>query len=103
MAVKIQSSKYYFYALTFVCSLFLNIFLSYNLFLGNKWNLSWSTTSAAEAEAVASISCSGHGRAYLDGIVVDGKPVCECNTCFDGPDCSNFIPGCAADVNRYII
>lgn len=55
--------------------------------------------AAAEAEAVASISCSGHGRAYLDGVVVDGKPVCECNTCFHGPDCSNFIPGCAADVN----
>lgn len=98
--VKIQSSKYYLYALTLVCSVFLNIFLSYNLFLGNnQWNLSWSTMAAAEAEAVASISCSGHGRAYLDGIVVDGKPVCECNTCFHGPDCSNFIPGCAADVN----
>ncbi|PSS19523.1 Tryptophan aminotransferase-related protein [Actinidia chinensis var. chinensis] len=55
--------------------------------------------AAMEAEAVASELCSGHGRAYLDGLVVGGKPVCECNTCFGGPDCSLFSPDCAADVD----
>ena len=84
----------------FWCSLLVNIFLSYNLLVGNKWSLSWSTNAAAEAEAVASISCSGHGRAYLDGVVVDGKQICECNTCYNGPDCSNYVLDCPADVNR---
>ncbi|KAK1371403.1 Tryptophan aminotransferase-related protein 4 [Heracleum sosnowskyi] len=95
-----QSLKYNKYAyVCFLCSVLVNIFLSYNLFVGKKWSLSWSTNAAAEAEAVASISCSGHGRAYLDGVVVDGKPVCECNTCYDGPDCSNYILDCPSDVN----
>lgn len=63
--------------------------------------LSWSRRAAEEAESVAAISCSGHGRAYLDGIVLDGKqPVCECNTCYRGHDCSEFIPDCAADADR---
>ncbi|KAK1371404.1 Tryptophan aminotransferase-related protein 4 [Heracleum sosnowskyi] len=101
MGVKnVQSSKYYKYAhASLLCSILVNAFLSYNLFVGKKWSLSWSTSAAAEAEAVASISCSGHGRAYLDSVVVDGKPVCECNTCYNGPDCSSFIPGCPSDVN----
>ncbi|KAK9270675.1 hypothetical protein L1049_026257 [Liquidambar formosana] len=70
-----------------------------NLYVGNKCELSWSTRAAVEAEAVASLTCSGHGRAFLDGLVVEGKPVCECNTCFGGPDCSQFSPGCAADAD----
>ncbi|KAL6984258.1 hypothetical protein U1Q18_017635 [Sarracenia purpurea var. burkii] len=79
--------------------LFLLVFF-FNFFVGFQyyWKLSWSMRAAMEAEAVASESCSGHGRAYLDGLLVDGKPVCECNTCFGGPDCSLFSPGCAADV-----
>ncbi|KAH6826864.1 Pyridoxal phosphate transferases superfamily protein [Perilla frutescens var. hirtella] len=64
-----------------------------------KQKLSWSRYAAAEAEAVASIDCSGHGRAYLDGLIVDGKPVCECNTCYGGSDCSNFQHDCSADAN----
>ncbi|XP_074337844.1 tryptophan aminotransferase-related protein 3-like [Apium graveolens] len=101
MGVKnVESSKHYKYAnASLLCSILVNAFLSYHLFVGKKWSLSWSTTAAAEAEAVASISCSGHGRAYLDGVVVDGKPVCECNTCYDGPDCSNYILDCPSDVN----
>lgn len=96
-----QSSKYNKSAYTcLLCSILVNIFFSYNFFLSKNWSLSWSTSAAAEAEAVASISCSGHGRAYLDGVVVDGKPVCECNTCYDGPDCSNYILDCPSDVNR---
>ncbi|KAK2970526.1 hypothetical protein RJ640_020510 [Escallonia rubra] len=82
-------------------SLALNLLLLYPLFVGcKKWELlSWSRRAAAEAEAVASVSCSGHGRAYLDGITVDGMPVCECNSCFGGPNCSEVIAGCPADVN----
>ncbi|KAA8537959.1 hypothetical protein F0562_027461 [Nyssa sinensis] len=97
MAVKFQSSKYH---VCLVSSIILNLFFFINLYEGGKWKqLSWSQRAAAEAEAVASVSCSGHGRAYLDGLVVDGKPVCECNTCFGGPDCSEFSPGCPADAD----
>lgn len=65
--------------------------------------LSWSRKAAAEAESVAAISCSGHGRAYLDGIILDGKePICECNPCYGGPHCSQFYSACAADADRYI-
>ncbi|KAH7525070.1 hypothetical protein FEM48_Zijuj06G0186100 [Ziziphus jujuba var. spinosa] len=60
--------------------------------------LSWSRKAAEQAEAVAAISCSGHGRAYLDGIILDGeKPICECNPCYGGLDCSHFLPNCSAD------
>ncbi|OMO82546.1 hypothetical protein COLO4_22929 [Corchorus olitorius] len=52
-------------------------------------------------EAVAALFCSGHGRAYLDGLVDDGngEPVCECNSCYSGSDCSHFIPDCIANAN----
>ncbi|KAI5654596.1 hypothetical protein M9H77_31783 [Catharanthus roseus] len=31
---------------------------------------------------------------YLDGLLLqgNGKPVCECNACYTGPDCSHFLP-----------
>ncbi|CAN4078840.1 unnamed protein product [Withania somnifera] len=62
---------------------------------------SWTREAAAAAENVASISCSGHGRAYLDGLVTEnGRPICECNACFTGPDCSVFITNnCAVDAD----
>ncbi|KAI4346546.1 hypothetical protein L6164_007435 [Bauhinia variegata] len=66
-----------------------------------EW-LSWSRKAAEEAEAVAAIRCSGHGRAYLDGLVLSGNedhPVCECNSCYGGLDCSQFLSDCAADAN----
>ncbi|CAK7346733.1 unnamed protein product [Dovyalis caffra] len=68
---------------------------------GGERNLSWSQIAATEAETVAAISCSGHGRAFLDGLVLDGTegPVCECNTCYGGPDCSHFFPDCFADAD----
>ncbi|KAL3504590.1 hypothetical protein ACH5RR_034431 [Cinchona calisaya] len=92
---KIPSSCY---ALCLSASIVINILLLTRQYWG--WNqLSWSQTAAAEAEAVASISCSGHGRAFLDGMIVDGKPVCECNTCYQGPDCSEFISDCAANAD----
>ncbi|KAL4354693.1 hypothetical protein GQ457_06G006660 [Hibiscus cannabinus] len=63
------------------------------------WEPSWTRTAAAEAESVASISCSGHGRAFLDGSILDGEPVCECNPCYGGPHCSVFLPECVADAD----
>ena len=76
-----------------------------------RWRPSWSGRAAEEAEYVAAISCSGHGRAYLDGLIIStnhtatvyGKaiatPICECNACFGGSDCSLFLPDCAADAD----
>ncbi|XVF37238.1 hypothetical protein REPUB_Repub19eG0129300 [Reevesia pubescens] len=89
------------YGACLVSSLILNLLFIINIYVDGEWNLmSWSSRAAVEAEAVAAISCSGHGRAYLDGLVVDrNEPVCECNTCYTGPDCSHFIPDCTADAN----
>eukprot|EP00257_Ricinus_communis_P007635 XP_002524354.2 tryptophan aminotransferase-related protein 4 [Ricinus communis] len=93
---KIPSFKY---ALLLSCSIILNV-LSLNLLMHRGWEQSWTKTAAEEAEAVASISCSGHGRAFLDGSSgVDGKPVCECYACFKGPDCSEAIPDCEVDAD----
>ena len=86
-----------------LCSVILNVvFVVLYVQMNSKWKPDWSKSAAKEAEAVAAVTCSGHGRAYSDGLVVDGSPVCECNTCFEGPDCSQFSPHCAADVERYI-
>ncbi|EMS62345.1 Alliin lyase 1 [Triticum urartu] len=53
-----------------------------------------------DAESVAAAGCSGHGRVLLDGIVgEDGRPGCECNTCFEGPDCSARTPDCTVDAD----
>lgn len=65
--------------------------------------LTWTYDAAAEAEAVAAVNCSGHGRAFLDGVTAgdDGRPSCECNACYRGRDCSLLLPDCAADADRY--
>lgn len=87
-------------------SILLNVLLCVKLYAGSgggdggKTSLSWSRSAAEEAERAASVDCSGHGRAYLDGIIIDGKPVCECNLCYGGPDCSVFSPDCPADANE---
>ncbi|CAO1945782.1 unnamed protein product, partial [Urochloa humidicola] len=61
---------------------------------------SWSLQAAKEAEAVAATDCSGHGQVFLDGVAgEDGRPGCECNTCFSGPDCSLRVPNCTADAD----
>nr|XP_043613366.1 tryptophan aminotransferase-related protein 4-like [Erigeron canadensis] len=57
------------------------------------YKLSWSAKAAGEAEAVAAISCSGHGRAYVD------RGVCECYSCYTGLDCSQLSPNCSADAD----
>ncbi|KAL2497021.1 Tryptophan aminotransferase-related protein 4 [Abeliophyllum distichum] len=94
--------KGFSFGVFFVGSIALNIFfLTNNLCAGhvNKQQLSWSQRAAAEAEAVASVSCSGHGITYLDGLFLDEKPVCECNSCYGGPTCSHFLPDCVADAD----
>ncbi|CAM0909624.1 unnamed protein product [Alopecurus aequalis] len=64
-------------------------------------SLSWALQAAWDAESVAATGCSGHGRVFLDGIVgEDGRPGCECNTCFEGPDCSVRTPDCNVDADR---
>ncbi|XP_026661481.2 tryptophan aminotransferase-related protein 4-like [Phoenix dactylifera] len=93
---KAYSSKYLFCLFLLLCSPCLNFFfISRALFQSPE--LSWSSRAATEAEAVAALSCSGHGSAFVDGILVDGKHVCECNACYRGQDCSEFVQGCAAD------
>lgn len=101
------------FKLCFLCSLIANLFFGVNLYLGRrgvggwKWSsdevnvqgLSWSGRAAAEAESAAARECSGHGRAFLDGAVADGRPACECNTCYGGPDCSLFLPSCSANAD----
>ncbi|CAL5386312.1 unnamed protein product [Camellia sinensis] len=99
MAGKIDRAKY---GMCLGTSVVVNLLLIVYLVVGEKWKLSWSIRAAVEAEDVAAQPCSGHGRAYLDGLVVDGKPVCECNTCFGGPDCSQFSAACSADVDRNV-
>ena len=70
------------------------------MYVGGKWEVSWSRRAAEEGEAVAAVECSGHGRAYLDGLDVEGIPECECNSCFGGSDCSQISSDCVADVDR---
>ena len=72
------------------------------VYVGGKWEASWSSRAAEEGEAAAAVECSGHGRAFLDGLVVDGIPECECNSCFVGSDCSQISSDCVADVDRLI-
>lgn len=101
------------YGVCLLVSVLLNIFFVTNLlYVGDgKWELrlwkqelEWSQNAAEQAEAVAAVECSGHGRAYLDGEIGDDgvTPVCECHNCYSGPDCSLFLPDCSANVERYI-
>ncbi|KAF8727967.1 hypothetical protein HU200_018539 [Digitaria exilis] len=65
---------------------------------GSSHQLSWALQAAMEAEAAATTDCSGHGRVYLDSVAgEDGRPGCECNGCFHGPDCSRRTLNCTAD------
>ncbi|CAL9020431.1 unnamed protein product [Prunus brigantina] len=94
---KAQSSSYF---VILALSIAVNLLLVFQFCADGEWRLTWSKRAAEEAERVAAISCSGHGRAYLDGLVLDGKePVCECNSCYEGPDCSEFVTGCAANAD----
>ncbi|WCJ44071.1 tryptophan aminotransferase related 1 [Euphorbia peplus] len=97
---KIESSS--MTKLVFSCSVIMNVLLMINLIWRGYWKQSFNRISDAveEAEAIRSITCSGHGRAFLDGVLgSDGKPVCECNACFRGLDCSDPIPYCQVDAD----
>ncbi|XP_039068375.1 tryptophan aminotransferase-related protein 4-like [Hibiscus syriacus] len=80
-----------------ICSIVLNLLLFASIYYHGGWGGSWTETAAAQAKFVASISCSGHGRTFLDGSILDGKPVCECNACYAGPHCSVLLPGYSGD------
>ncbi|XP_027925113.1 tryptophan aminotransferase-related protein 4-like [Vigna unguiculata] len=86
------------YALSLTSSVALNILLV-GMYMCNRGKQNWTEEAMAEAEAVSSISCSGHGKAFLDGLVLDGKPVCECNMCYGGSDCSQLLPDCMVDAD----
>ncbi|KAI9399221.1 hypothetical protein POPTR_002G063800v4 [Populus trichocarpa] len=93
---KVRSITYTFFL---ICSITLNV-LMINLYFGGGWEQRWTKLAAEEAENVASISCSGHGRAFLDSLGAGiGKPICECNACFKGPDCAEFVPDCVVDAD----
>ncbi|KAL6615941.1 hypothetical protein ACP70R_038211 [Stipagrostis hirtigluma subsp. patula] len=67
---------------------------------GSSCGLSWALQAAREAEAVAAVECSGHGQVFLDGVAgEDGRPGCECSSCFAGPDCSLRTPNCTANTD----
>ncbi|KAK7315307.1 hypothetical protein VNO77_33847 [Canavalia gladiata] len=67
-------------------------------FCRGEWEPTWSSRAAEEAEDVAAIPCSGHGRVFLDGLILNGhEPLCECHACYGGSDCSNFLSNCSAD------
>eukprot|EP00262_Sarcandra_glabra_P006747 TRINITY_DN1925_c0_g2_i4.p1 TRINITY_DN1925_c0_g2~~TRINITY_DN1925_c0_g2_i4.p1 ORF type:complete len:293 (-),score=9.24 TRINITY_DN1925_c0_g2_i4:144-1022(-) len=86
------------YILCLSTSIFFNFFFITFVFRREP-ELTWTRKAAAEAEAIASISCSGHGRAFVDELSSDGKPICDCNTCYGGSDCSEFSPNCPADAD----
>ncbi|WVZ69061.1 hypothetical protein U9M48_017911 [Paspalum notatum var. saurae] len=97
------------WALALFASLFLNVvlllahhhssFAPSRLRDGGSCGLSWALQAATAAEAVAAVDCSGHGQVFLDGVAAgeNGRPGCECNRCFGGPDCSLRTPNCTAD------
>ncbi|KAF9599653.1 hypothetical protein IFM89_001599 [Coptis chinensis] len=87
------------FVLVLVLSILINLFFLFDHFVYKDTELSWSKAAAREAELVASISCSGHGRAYLDGIPFQGEPICECNSCYGGKDCSEVLTECLADAD----
>ncbi|CAA7045182.1 unnamed protein product [Microthlaspi erraticum] len=84
-------------------SIILNLVFTVYILCNNSttWSPRWTNRAAAEAEDAASVSCSGHGRAYVDGLgVLDGnKPPCECNNCYTGKDCSVHVSDCPVDAN----
>ncbi|KAL1540588.1 tryptophan aminotransferase-related protein 3-like [Salvia divinorum] len=98
-----KGNSYSWLSLCLLGSTIVNIYFLSDLLCNDgkvKVKVSWSEEGAAKAEEVAAINCSNHGRAYLDGMInEDGKPVCECHTCYAGSDCSLSSPDCAADAD----
>eukprot|EP00253_Pinus_taeda_P028721 PITA_28721 len=70
----------------------------------NSQVLTWSRHAAEETEATAAYDCSGHGYVFVDTVNIgadDGGKTfnCECNDCYTGPDCSQMVADCAANVD----
>ncbi|KAF4365906.1 hypothetical protein G4B88_008379 [Cannabis sativa] len=102
-----------------ICSLSVNVIVFLKSgrinFDEEKEVVSWSKRAAIEGERVAAMSCSGHGRAYLDSYSLlsldeeddddneEMSVVCECNTCYTGSQCHTFIPSCPANAQRSAI
>lgn len=107
---KVGSGKIWLLIMLFATSLLVNLYFYYDSHLSLKnaswkppgWRLTWTVKAARDAERVAAMNCSGHGRAFLDGKVLLNRahlelPGCECNTCYTGDECSTLIPDCPAD------
>ncbi|CAA0265247.1 unnamed protein product [Arabidopsis thaliana] len=83
-------------------SIILNLVFTIHILYNNTttWSPTWTNRAALEAEAAASVSCSGHGRSYVDGLgVLDGHKPCECHDCYTGKDCSVLLKDCPVDAN----
>ncbi|RZC90108.1 hypothetical protein C5167_044735 [Papaver somniferum] len=102
-------------------SVILNLLLASYVLVSDEdkqHELSWTRKAAKEAEDVASVFCSGHGRAFLDGEILSSTtnhlegvtegidndnnpplPSCECNSCYYGSDCSQFSADCPANAD----
>ncbi|OAY58512.1 hypothetical protein MANES_02G183501v8 [Manihot esculenta] len=103
---KIESStKSHHHVVCLVLSLIINLLFIYKWYAGSEgWHpdeSNWTKKAATEAEAVAAVSCSGHGKAYLDGLILDHKqqPICECNSCYGGLDCSQLFSDCTVNAD----
>lgn len=68
----------------------------------NPPNPQWPAEAVRAAQLAASQWCSGNGNVFADTMTVnkDGTPLCECDDCFSGPDCSVAMPACIADADR---
>ncbi|GLJ10603.1 hypothetical protein SUGI_0131600 [Cryptomeria japonica] len=70
----------------------------------DNWKgMGWTRKAAEEAEAVSlQYQCSGHGYVFVDTFITDdnGSLACECNACYTGLDCSQFLPDCLANANE---
>ncbi|KAI0515554.1 hypothetical protein KFK09_008219 [Dendrobium nobile] len=83
--------------LSFLYSILLNALLSLYVIYHSLSKPGWGIEAMAEAEAAAAIACSWHGHAFVDSVVVNGRPKCECNNCYAGEDCSILMRDCSAD------
>lgn len=58
---------------------------------------SWAVDEASTVVNAAMVSCSGKGLRFADSI----GGGCECNQCYEGPNCSQLTLNCTLDLSRY--
>jgi hypothetical protein len=58
---------------------------------------SWAVDEASTVVNAAMVSCSGKGLQFADSAGAG----CECNQCYEGPDCSQLVQNCTLDLSRY--